>query len=220
MAEVNLPGNSDRQAKQEHTPPREKKVESVTKATLRPPKKSSMLKDAFIKEDAASVANYVLFDIIIPNVSSLVLDAINGGLDRMFNGGGRFSTQNGRSYGRNDRDNGPRTNYSRISTSGRSSRVGTPGGASRTETRRARATHDFRDVIIETRGEAERTLDILQELIDTYNQATVSDLYDIVEITADFTDDKWGWTSIDHASVERVREGFILNLPKPINLDL
>jgi hypothetical protein len=52
-----------------------------------------------------------------------------------------------------------------------------------------------------------------------YGQASISDLYELVGITANFTDNKWGWTDLRSSSVSRARDGYLLNLPRPILLD-
>jgi hypothetical protein len=84
----------------------------------------------------------------------------------------------------------------------------------------ARARHNFDDIILETRGEAEEVLSCLADLTQDYGQASVADLYDLVGITGQFTDNKWGWTDISSASATRARNGgYVLNLPKPILLD-
>lgn len=79
--------------------------------------------------------------------------------------------------------------------------------------------HDFDEIVLDTRHEAELVLDNLEELIKQYGQATVTDLYDLVNITSSFADEKWGWTDLSHANVSHVRDGYLLNLPKPETLD-
>ena len=79
---------------------------------------------------------------------------------------------------------------------------------------RDKATHNFDGIILESRREAEEVIDRLGDLIDNYDAATVSDLYELVGITGSFTDDKWGWTDIRSAGIRRVREGYLLQLPR------
>ena len=59
----------------------------------------------------------------------------------------------------------------------------------------------------------------MDELIDTYSMVSVADLYDLIGVTGNYTDNKYGWTNIRNAEVVRVREGYLLKLPKalPIN---
>ena len=59
----------------------------------------------------------------------------------------------------------------------------------------------------------------MQEIIDTYQVVSVADLYDLVGIRGNFTDNKYGWTNIRNASVEHVRDGYMLKLPKALAID-
>lgn len=74
--------------------------------------------------------------------------------------------------------------------------------------------HDFSDIILASRADAEEVLDRLRDLVSQYDVATVNDLYDLVGLTGEFTDDKWGWTDLRTASVRVVRGGYLLNLPR------
>ena len=83
---------------------------------------------------------------------------------------------------------------------------------------RARSQHDFDEIILGSRGEAEEVLDQLGVLVDDYGHAKVSDLYSMVGITGSYIDDRWGWTDLRSATTSRVRQGYLLDLPAPINL--
>lgn len=85
--------------------------------------------------------------------------------------------------------------------------------------RRGRSTHDFDEIILATRVEAEEVVDRLFDLVGRYESASVSDLYSLVGISGNFTDEKWGWTDLRGAGVERVRNGYLLDLPRPEPLD-
>jgi hypothetical protein len=86
---------------------------------------------------------------------------------------------------------------------------------SRDISRRARAGHEFDEIILESRAEAELVLEKLADLIEQYEVATVADLYELVGITASHTDLKWGWDDMRDAGVDRVRSGgYLLALPK------
>ena len=79
--------------------------------------------------------------------------------------------------------------------------------------------HDFNEIILGTRVEAEEVIDRLFDLLSKYDNASVADLYELVGITANFTDEKWGWTDLRGASVAKVRNGYLLDLPRPEPLD-
>lgn len=163
------------------------------------------IKDTFIGENMHNVGRFVLFDVLVPAAKSMIVDAMSKGTERAF-------------YGETRRNNtsGSRSNYTPYNQMSPTSR--------RPEQRRdisyrARATHDFNEIVLETRGEAEEVIDQLNNLLDDYQVVTVSELYDTVGITGDFTDDKWGWTDLRTAHITRVREGYLLNMPRtePVN---
>ena len=59
----------------------------------------------------------------------------------------------------------------------------------------------------------------MDELLETYDIVSVADLYDLVGKTCNYTDNKYGWTNLRNAEPVRVRDGWLLKLPKagPIN---
>jgi hypothetical protein len=84
---------------------------------------------------------------------------------------------------------------------------------------RARRNHDFAEIIIPDRGEAEEVIDRLVDLIDRFGVATVSDLYELVGITANYSDEKWGWFNLASARAIRTRDGYMLDLPRTEPID-
>ena len=82
-----------------------------------------------------------------------------------------------------------------------------------------RSGYEYDDIIIENRGEAEDVLSRMDELIDQYGLVSVADLYDLVGINGNYTDNKYGWFNIRTASVVRVRDGYMIKLPKAVPLN-
>jgi hypothetical protein len=107
-----------------------------------------------------------------------------------------------------------RTAYNKVSTP-----AGRPDAAVNVLSKQARATHDFNEVVIPDRGQAEQVLDTLVDVVSTYGVATVYDLYELLGITGDFPDQKWGWDDLRASRVDRVRDGYLLNLPRPKPVD-
>ena len=54
----------------------------------------------------------------------------------------------------------------------------------------------------------------MDELIDTYGQVSVADLYDLVGKSCNYTDNNYGWTNLRNAEPVRVRDGYMLKMPK------
>ena len=55
--------------------------------------------------------------------------------------------------------------------------------------------------------------------METYGLVRVADLYDLVGITGSYTDNKYGWTNIRNVEPIRVRDGYMLKLPKAMPID-
>lgn len=186
------------------TEPKEErqKLEKVVKGTVKTKKKSELHKfaDIFISEDVQNVKSYVFMDLIVPGIKKILFDIITDGADMfLFGGHGRHkkntpsSSVSYRSYydQRDDRkytDNRPKS----------------------------RTRYEREDIILDSRGEAEEVLERMSELIDTYGMVTVADLYDLIGKSCEYTDNKYGWTNIRNAEAVRVRDGYMLKLPKAL----
>jgi hypothetical protein len=195
---VDYPSNSKKpKFEAEEEKPKQEKVVTGSVVT-RKKGFGSKIHDTFLSEDSNSVVQYVVMEVLVPAAKNMISDAVSQGVERLMFGDARPRSAS----------TGTRTNYTNYN---RAQPQSTP---QRTMTRQARTTHDFSDVILETRGDAEFVLDRLRDLIDTYTVATVGDLYDLVGLSSEFTDNKWGWYDLRSASVRAVRGGYLLLLPR------
>ena len=64
-----------------------------------------------------------------------------------------------------------------------------------------------------------RSASTLDDLLNRYPSVSIADLNELVGITGRYTDNKYGWTDISQAYIERTRDGYILRMPKAIPLD-
>ncbi len=170
--------------------------------------------ETFIGGDAKGVSGYVLFDVLIPAAKDMVVDAGQEALHRIFYTDS--TTRNRRANARSGSSSLGHVAYNRYAPNSSGGRREEPRS---NPSRRARATHDFDEIILATRVEAEEVVDRLFDLVSRYESATVADLYELVGVAGSYTDDKWGWTDIRGAGVSRVRNGYLLDLPRPEPLD-
>lgn len=179
---------------------------TTKKATLR--KKSPLVRfrEVFFGDDARSVASYVAQDVLLPAAKDMISDAVTQTVERILFGDSSPSRR-----GTSRSSNASYTPYHRASASYKKSN----GPSDRRGDRRKRAAHDFDDIEFDTRAEAEVVLDRLYDLVNDYDYATVSDLYDLVGIDAKFTDENYGWYDLRGSTIRRIRTGYILDLPKP-----
>lgn len=214
-----FPANSQTPRAKE-TDPKEgpKKVEQITTGPVKTRKKSlgRRFLDTFLAGNVGGVGQYVLLEVILPAVRDVITDTVSQGTERLIYGETRSSS---RRTGQRPGGTGGYISYNRYAPST------TPAWKKEREyprptlSRQARANHDFREIEINTRVEANAVLVRMGELIAQYGQVTVSDLYDLCGLSGAFTDEKWGWTDLRDASPQRVQNGYLLDLPKPEQLD-
>lgn len=214
MEEELFPANSHKAKAQPKT--EERKLEKVISGKVVQQKKSLGKKFAelFLGDDTRSVGEYILHDVLIQAAKSMICDMVGWG-------GAAEMILFGEKRGRNTRREGGRsyTSYGSYYKSTDRDRDGGRRDSPRDISRTGRARHDFDEIVLETRGEAEEVLSHLVDLTIDYDMASVADLYDLVGITTNFTDNKYGWTDLERASVSRVRGGYLINLPRPVALD-
>jgi hypothetical protein len=200
--EVTTPSNS-RKSKIQAEP---KVVEKVTVGEVTQRKKPlwQRVSGNMVVDDGPTVTQYIVFEVLLPAAKNMISDAVSQGVDRLMFGDSRPNSRNRTSTGTSY------TNYSKVTALRPDRRELSP---------RAKASHDFDDIVIQTRGEAEEVLDKLRALVDQYEMATVSDLYDLVGVSGDFADDKWGWYDLRNAGVRPIRAGYLIVLPRPQALE-
>lgn len=177
----------------------EKRAEKVVHGNVKK-QKNEVRKwtDMFISEDVANVKDYIIMDVIVPSIKKAIYDLVVGTLD-MSLWGGRGN-------------NGKRPTADKISYRDYTS-------ASRRDernysTNRSVSRYQYDEIVLDTRGEAEAVLTRMDEMIDEYNEVRVADLYDLVGITGEYTDNNYGWTNIHDAQVVRVRDGYKIKMPR------
>lgn len=165
------------------------------------------LSSKLLADDATNIKQFVISDTIIPAFRNLVYDMIVGTLDMSLFGGTSYRR-------RGDKDK--KRSYVSYEGFYDNKRPSDRRREYRSESK-SRITLD--DIVFESRGEAEAVLTSMMDVIDTYDQVTVANLYELVGITGEFTDNRYGWTNLGSANVKRSRDGYIIELPKPVVLD-
>ena len=172
-------------------------LEKIVKGPVKTKKKGP---GAAILDTLKSVGRYLYDDVVVPSVKKLFVDFVKNGAETIAWG------SDGRERGRSVVD---RVSYDSFSKAPRQIR---PSDSSRSR-------FDFDSIVIDSRGEAEMVLNRLDEVIATYGHARVSDLYDLLGISCDYTYNDYGWTNLSTARVVPVRGGgFGFELPRVLPL--
>lgn len=203
MAQANLPTIYDNKPEA----PKEKIVESVINGDEFVSRRRSLGKkiiDVLFNGDIQDVKSYVVNDVFIPAVKETIFEMVNKGLDMVLFGGSsrsasKHSNQTYISYNNYSKRTAPETRQRSV--------------------RRVEERSDEEELIFRERGPAELVLEKIFAIFEEYHIVTKADLNDILNRSGNFTDNNWGWTDLNGASVERVRGGYLLNLPKMKHLD-
>lgn len=189
---------------QQNASTEERRAKKVVRGTAKTRKKSDIHKiaDVFISEDVNNVKTYVLMDVLVPAIKKAISDIVTNGIDMILYG----------ETGRRSNSSSSKVSYRKYYDQRDDDRY----SDSRT---RSRTRIDFEDVSFPSRGEAEAAREQMEDIIDRYGVVTVADIYDMADLTQPYTSNKYGWTNIRSAEVVRVRDGYIIKLPKAMPID-
>jgi len=196
-------GSNSHKSKETTAEPKPK-LQKVANGTVTKKKSDSSFFKFFVPEDVTSVRHYILIDVIVPLVKTALTDTLNVILYPGEGKQSRGSTASKISYrgfydSAAERDRLPDRGVSSV---------------------RSRTAFDLDMISFTTKSEAKAILEVMDEAIDTFGVISVGDFYDLAGVTTEnHAVNKYGWTNIRSAEPVRVRDGWILKLPKaqPIN---
>ena len=188
--------NSYKSKAEAEEPKTEKRAEKVVSGKVTVKKKSEVSKylGMIINEDTPNIKEFIIMDVVIPTVKKTISDIV----DMLLFGGSR---------GNRRTTNAGYVSYDRFSDR-RDDR--------RSSVTQTRTGYSYNDITLDNRAEAEEVLTRMDELMATYGIVRVADLYDLVGISCNYTDNDYGWTNIRNARVVRVHNGYKIELPKAL----
>lgn len=205
MGNYDYKSNSDksREATQEGLEP--KKVDKIISGEAKVRKRSdgAKFRDSMLADNARSLKDYVIYDVLIPSFKKLIMEIVTNGTSLALYG----------EPAARSRSNGSKINYARISSDRDRDEY-------RYDRRHTRSIFDYDEIIFDNRGDAEVALDQMFDILDTYKIVHVGDLYDLAGVDTDNHQAyKYGWSSLENAKVVETRDGYILKLPRPMPID-
>lgn len=167
----------------------------------------------FFGGDARTAFGYMIEGVLIPAAREAIVEGVTSLVEKIVYNDSRPR-----------RGGAPPSVYGRVDYRSKSS--GHPAdprsvSAAPTVSRGSRARHDFGELVLQSRAEAQEVIDQMRIILDQYDMVLVADLYALTGIQSGHTDHKWGWTSLHGAEIGRVRGGggYVLDLPAPVPLD-
>lgn len=208
-----FPGNSRRarESREDEDHPREKLQPVIEgKITRRKAPMGRRFASVFFGGDARGAVGFVFAEVLLPAAKDAISDAFREGLDRVLYGEERQGPR--RPAGRSGRGRSvghvPYNHYSDRS----------PMRPRREDPRRAvrgPARNKLDEILFNRRVEAEQVLQGMWEVWEKYGFVTVAHFFELVGEDGDYTDEDYGWTSLEGCKPVHVRDGFILDLPRP-----
>ena len=183
-----------------------KKLESVVSGNVSMRKKTTFKKvaDIFFQKDINDVKSYLIMDVLIPEIRDALYNLVMNGLDMMLYDGKR--TRKSSSNTMRVNNSAKYNNQTSISETSNSSP-------------RTKSGLNFDDVVFDDRMDAEEVLNQMLNIIEQYDSVSVADFCELAGIPGEYTDRKYGWTSLGAAEVKRISGGgYILKLPRVILL--
>ena len=210
MSEPMYPPNSHKyKEEQKNAAPVEKRVQKVARGPVKT-KTNELRKfaDIFISEDVTNVKNYIFMDVLVPAVKKAIYDIVTNGIDMFLYGG----TGKGRTN-----SSGPKVSY-RNYYDQKSTTSSSYRGSENTGNRNG---FDYEDIVFSNRGDAEMVKQQMRDVINRYGVVTIADMYDMADpnLTPPYTSHKYGWMDVSSAEAVRVRDGYILKLPRAVPVD-
>ena len=184
----------------------EKRVDKVVSGKVKTKQnKIRKFSDIFFAEDIRSIKEYIVNDVLIPATKRALYDVLEGGLSMSLFGG-----RGGNSSRRSTADKVSYRDYNSISSGYNDRRYSS-------DRERDRAGLYYDDIVLDNRGEAEKVLSMMSDIMDQYSVVRVADLYDAVGITAPHTANNYGWTNIRAARLVREYDGgYRIEMPKAL----
>jgi hypothetical protein len=205
-------GNS-RKSKEEKEAPPKKEVEKVVVNEVVVKRKGvgAKFRDIFVEADFRSVTNYIIYEVLVPAAKNTITDVASKGIERLMYGESAirrrdigassrvtYSTPVRRTEYANYRDRETNPPRGRVPASNRVLHAQKPPGE---------------ELIIATREEALHILERMNDIIDSYEVASVADLKSLAGLETTFVDNNWGWIYLGDVPIQQIREGFLLSLP-------
>lgn len=196
-------GNSFKQRNKEKAT-EEKVISPVTSnVTIKKQSEINKFGKKIFSEDAKSVGSHVVDSVIVPNIQKLITDIVKNAIDWFVYGVRGVSQSN----------SGVR-NVSYSSYYDRNRPV-----SQTSQSISAPSVLAINDVIFNDRGEAEEVLLRLREIIARYGVVSVSDFYELINRSCDFTANKYGWRDLSTACVNRAGSGYRIAFPKTTTIE-
>ena len=191
--------NSHRSREEQKSPAPPEKKEKVVSGSTRTKRKGEMQKfaGALISDDISDAKSRIVMELIVPAVKDTIIEAV------------KILLWGENGYNRKGAASASRINYGSFSRDNDRRRDRGPG------TTRAGSGLDYDNILFDNRGDAEAVLSAMDDQIEQFDVVSVGDMYEFADVsTTNYMVHRIGWYDIRSAQVVRVRDGYMIKLPK------
>lgn len=156
-----------------------------------------------------TMKSFIFDEIVTPLIQRAVVEGVTGAINYLVKGDAYADRKNNNSLGKSY------INYNGIS-SGKSN-----GNSGQYVYSGKNSGMEIENVWFESRVDAQRVLDEMQNVIAGYDILTVNGFYDIIGRTniIDPSNEKFGWSDLRNAYITASRGGWVIHLPHPMPID-
>lgn len=156
-----------------------------------------------------TMKSFIFDEIVTPLIQRAVVEGVTGAINYLVKGDAYADRKAINSFGKSY------INYNGIS-SGKSNANGSQYVYSGKN-----SGMEIENVWFESRVDAQRVLDEMQNVIANYDILTVNGFYDIIGRTniIDPSNEKFGWSDLRNAYITASRGGWVIHLPHPMPID-
>lgn len=185
-----------------------KDIKPVISGAVKVPRPATKRFLAFLfAESPKAMLGKIGREVLVPRAKAGVEEAFNSFVHGMFWGQGSPPISN---MVRGNVLRGGGVNYQQISsgpssalTQARESNVSRGGGG------------NYQDIVSPTQQAAEILLANMYDTLNQFRVVAVADLYEMAGLTPAISDNSYGWYNLDGARISKVRDGYLLELPRP-----
>lgn len=152
-----------------------------------------------VDDNVRELKNYVLKDVLLPAIKRTISDIVGNGVSILLG-------------------EKPSARQSNIPATRVSYRAYYDERNSEREAPKPRTVYQYSDICLDSSSDAESVYERMQEILSQYQVVSVGDLYELVDIQTNFTDYKYGWTSMKNAYIAHTSRGYELRMPRPMAL--
>lgn len=156
-----------------------------------------------------TMKSFIFDEIVTPLIQRAVVEGVTGAINYLVKGDAYADRKNNSSFGKSY------INYNGIS-SGKSN-----GNSGQYVYSGKNSGMEIENVWFESRVDAQRVLDEMQNVIANYDILTVNGFYDIIGRTniIDPSNEKFGWSDLRNAYITASRGGWVIHLSHPMPID-